>query len=385
MGSWGLRSLGHRERGRYGGLCRSAAHGGQELEGRYLMTASADYGVGEDGVALESNPAFERGGVPVTMDNVVRAETAKYFCEETLKTGPNRFRHEREGIQLDAQTVIRSNFDQIYSYGVFDASAGLTVTVPEFEFLHLVQIFDENHVTLDVAYQGQRVHIAPEALTYGSHVYLFMRTQPPSYDAAGMAVMRERQDAVVVEAGSAQPYVPDVKYDLESFNALRFELIRRAVEEVAQPRLGFIERLEDIVTPQYQMVNLAGWGGLPVRHAHYIPIEVTDERALAGEPSSMTFAPPELRYDDGGYWSLTIYNVDGWVVTDRFNINSHQAVPNADGTYTLTFNSDGDAVNPLDVPENWNGLFRCYLPSSVDGIVAFQQDLVTNHPILPLA
>lgn len=31
------------------------------------------------------------------MDNVVRAETAKYLAEETLKTGPNRFRHERDG------------------------------------------------------------------------------------------------------------------------------------------------------------------------------------------------------------------------------------------------------------------------------------------------
>jgi hypothetical protein len=105
--------------------------------------------------------------------------------------------------------------------------------------------------------------------------------------------------------------VPDVKYDLESFNTLRFDLIRRAVEEVAQPHLGFIERLEDINTPQFQMVNLAGWGGLPVRHAHYIPIAVKDSRALAGDPSSMTFAPPDLRYDDGGYWSMTAYSEDG--------------------------------------------------------------------------
>jgi hypothetical protein len=267
---------------------------------------------------------------------------------------------------------------------VFDASEGLTVTVPDYEYLQLVQIFDENHVTLDVMYAGKTVHISPGDLTYGDHVYLFMRTQPPSYDAAGMVVVRDRQDAVVVEAGSARPYVPDVKYDVESFNALRFDLIRRAVEEVAQPHLGFIERLEDINTPQYQMVNLAGWGGLPVRHAHYIPIEVTDERALAGEPSSMTFAPPELRYDDGGYWSMTVYSADGWVVTDRFNTNSHRATPNADGTYTLTLNGDGEAANPLDVPVNWNGLLRCYLPTSVEGILAFHEDLVANHPILPL-
>lgn len=348
------------------------------------MAAGVDYGVGEGGVALESSPAFERGGVPVTMDNVVRAETAKYFSEETLKTGPNRFRHEREGIPLDAQTVIRSNFDQIYSYAVFDASKGLAVTVPDYDHLQLVQIFDENHVTLEVVYPGKTARISPEDLTYGSHVYLFMRTQPPSYDEEGTAVMRDRQDSVVVDAGSAQPYVPDVKYDLESFNTLRIDLIRRAVEEVAQPHVGFIERLEDISTPQYQMVNLAGWGGLPVRHAHYIPIEVKDKRALAGEPSSMTFAPPELRYDDGGYWSMTIYSEDGWVVTDRFNTNSHRATPNPDGTYTLTFNGEGEATNPLDVPENWNGLLRCYLPTSVEGILAFQDDLGANHPIAPL-
>jgi hypothetical protein len=344
---------------------------------------AGDFGVGPGGVALESNPAFVRGGVPVTMDNVVRAETAKYLAEETARTGPNRFRHERDGIQLDAQTVIRSNFDQIYSYGVFDASGGLTVTVPEYDHLQLVQIFDGNHVTLAVVYQGQTAHISPSDLTHGRHVYLFMRTQPPEDDEAGMAVMRSRQDAVVVEAGSADPYVPDVQYDLDSFNRLRVELIRRAVGE-ADPHRGFIERLEDVETPQYQMCNLAGWGGLPVRHAHYIPITPQDERVLAGEPSSMTFRPPDLRYGDGGYWSVTLYDRDGWVVTDRFNTNSHRATPNADGTYTLTFNGDGSAANPLDVAANWNGLFRCYLPTSVDGILAFGRDLTDNHPVLPL-
>lgn len=347
------------------------------------MVVPGDFGVGEQGIALESNPAFERGGLAVTMENVVRAETAKYFCEETLKTGPNRFRHEREGIRLDAQTVIRSNFDLVYSYGVFDVSGGLTVAVPDYDYLQLVQIFDENHVTLDVVYPGRTSHISPDDLTHGSHVYLFMRTQPPTYDDEGMEVMRQRQDSVVVDAGSSLPYEPDVRYDLESFNTLRFDLLRRAVAE-GKAHVGFVERLADVVAPQFQMVNLAGWGGLPVRHAHYIVIAPTSEEAAAGKPSSMTFTPPELHYDRGGYWSLTAYSEDGWVVTDRFNTNSRRAAPNPDGTYTLTFNSDNDAANPFDVAENWNGLLRCYLPTSVDGILEYEKDLAANHPILPL-
>jgi hypothetical protein len=71
------------------------------------------------------------------------------------------------------------------------------------------------------------------------------------------------------------------------------------------------------------------------------------------------------------------------VVTDRFNTNSHRATANADGTYTLTFNGDDDAADPLDVPENWNGLLRCYLPTSVEEILVFHDDLVIDHPILP--
>lgn len=346
------------------------------------MSDRPDFGVGESGIALPSNPAFAPGGVPVTMDNVVRAETAKYLAEETARTGPNRFRHERPGIPLDAQTVIRSNFDQIYSYGVFDASQGLTVTVPPYEYLQTVQVFDENHVTLAVVYQGQTARIAPSDLTHGSHVYLFMRTEPPGHDEAGMAEMRRRQDAVVTDAPSARPYASDVRYDLDSFNALRAELIGRAPQE-ARPHLGFIERLEDVRTPQYQLCNLAGWGGLPVRHAHYIPIVPTDPDVRSGTPASWTFSPPDLRYDEGGYWSVTLYSADGWVVTERFNTNSHRATANVDGTYTLSFNPDGDATNALDVVPAWNGLFRCYLPTSVEGILAFQEDLLANHPITP--
>jgi hypothetical protein len=174
------------------------------------------------------------------MDNVVWAKTAKYFSEETLTTGPNRFRHERDGIQLDAQTVIRSNFDMIYSYGVFGASEGLTVTLPEYEYLQLLQIFDENHVTLDVVYPRRTSHISPDDLTHGSHVYLFMKTQPPSYDEEGMAEMRMRQDSVITAAVSAQPYVADVRCDLRANGVVTYadEVLSPVGKDVGFTRAG---------------------------------------------------------------------------------------------------------------------------------------------------
>ncbi|MDO3385842.1 DUF1254 domain-containing protein [Gilvimarinus sp. SDUM040013] len=346
------------------------------------VMADESTGVGANGVALPSSPAFiGEGGEKVTMDNVVRAETAKYFAEETIKTGPNKFRHERNGIQLDNQTIIRSNFDLIYSYAVFDASEGLEITVPEYDLYHSVQVFDENHVTLEVVYPGETKIVSHDQLTYGDHVYLFMRTQPPSTDKAGIEKLHQRQDSVEVKAGSSNPYTSEVKYDVSSFNALRNELIARAPKEVIVYK-GFIESLDDIVSPHYQMTNLAGWGGLPARHAHYFVVAPADDKARQGDASSFTFSPPPVQFDRSGYWSLTVYNPEGWVTTKPFKISSLEAKPNKDGTYTINFNGPEDSINNLEVPENWNALFRCYLPESREAIIDFQKDMDANHKVL---
>ena len=343
-----------------------------------------DTGVGKNGVVLASNPSFiAEGGEKVTMENVVRAETAKYFAEETIISGPNKFRHERKGIQLDNQTIIRSNFDTIYSYSVFDASKGLSVTVPPYELYHSVQIFDENHVTLKVVYPGETGTIDPKQLTYGDHVYLFMRTQPPSTDEAGMKLLHERQNSVVVKAGSAKPYVSEVKYDVDSFNKLRNDLIARAPKETVIHK-GFIEDIKDIEAPYYQMTNLAGWAGLPARHAHYFVVLPGDEGAAKGQPASMTFKDPDLQYGRSGYWSLTIYDQAGWVVTDTFKISSLEAKPNSDGTYTIHFNAKDGAINNLQAPENWNALFRNYLPESKESILQFEGNIKQKSKPLSL-
>jgi hypothetical protein len=338
-----------------------------------------DTGVGKNGIALLSSPSFAEQGVPVDMFNIVRAETAKYFAEEIILSGGNTMRHERTGIDLKNQTVIRSNFDLIYSYGVYDVSGGLTITVPTYDLYQIVQVFDENHMTLAVVYPGDTVKLSKKDVTYGDHLYLFMRTQRRSADGKGLKELNKRQDAVVIKAGSAQPYVSEVKYDPVSFNKLRTHLIGPYGIKKAVIHKGFVDNLEDVVFPHYQMVNLGGWAGLPAKHAFYFVVVPGDEASKTGKSSSMTFRPPPVQYQKNGYWSLTLYNEQGWVATDKFNTNSHKAKPNPDGSYTLNFNTPG-AINNLEVVENWNGLFRCYLPESVDNILEFKAGVMKNLP-----
>jgi uncharacterized membrane protein len=347
-----------------------------------VAAEKVDTGVGEKGVALESSPAFKKGGVPVDMFNVVRAETAKYFAEETILSGGNKMRHERTGIDLKNQTVIRSNFDMIYSYGVFDISEGLTITIPEYDLYQSVQIFDENHITLVAVYPGETVSLELDDVTYGEHVYLFMRTQRRTPDDAGLRELNKRQDSVQIKNKSKKSYVSEVIYDVDSFNDLRQDLLRRVAAGEAKSELGFVYSINDIVYSHYQLVSIAGWAGQPAKEAFYILLTPGDELAKKGKCSSTTFSPPELQYERNGYWSITMYDNEGWVATDTFNTNSLKAKPNKDGTYTVHFNCDDSSINNLEVVENWNGLMRLYLPVTVAGAIDFRGNLYKNHPIV---
>lgn len=63
-----------------------------KVESTPTEKVSMDTGVGKNGEAKAVNPAFvDEGGQVVTMENVVRAETAKYLAAETITNGQINF------------------------------------------------------------------------------------------------------------------------------------------------------------------------------------------------------------------------------------------------------------------------------------------------------
>jgi hypothetical protein len=83
------------------------------------------------GIAL-TTVAFAQEGERVTADNFIRAETDNYFAKFAKDGGFGKLHHEREMAPIDHQTVIRSNRDTLYSFGVFDLEAGpVTLTMPD--------------------------------------------------------------------------------------------------------------------------------------------------------------------------------------------------------------------------------------------------------------
>jgi hypothetical protein len=69
--------------------------------------------------------------VPVTADNIIRAESDAVFTGLVAQGGFGKFYHNRELTPVDSRIVQRPNRDTLYSTGVFDLDAGpVTITLP---------------------------------------------------------------------------------------------------------------------------------------------------------------------------------------------------------------------------------------------------------------
>jgi hypothetical protein len=67
----------------------------------------------------------------------------------------------------------------------------------------------------------------------------------------------------------------------------------------------------------------------------------------------------------GAFWSVTVYNKDGFFEPNELNAYSKNNVTgkkNADGSMTIHFGGDPGADNYLPITEGWNYLVRLYLP-----------------------
>lgn len=308
--------------------------------------------------------------IPVTEENFAYAESSMYFQKQQDKYPVNQWQHVRQMADKDHQDIIRMNADTAYSIAIVDVSEGATISLPNSDAYQSILVIDENHYMPYVIYSGESVRLSRNDLTIGEHVYLLMRTSSED--------MQSRQDAAVIDAKSAKPFVSK-RFNENQLNALRTKLIGRMAEVQARSYLAFGKK--DEVDPEVHLVaSAAGWAGLPAKHAMYLPDMTIIDRS--GVCSAITFGAPNLQYQKGAFWSITAYNSEGWIATDNFAINSKIAKANTDDTYTVHFNCES-AENNINVPENWNATFRMYMPVDVEETLIYMKNLI-NNPVEPV-
>ena len=95
---------------------------------------------------------------PVTIDNFCRAETDGYLQKRTDDGHFGRIKPLREPVTVDSQPVVRANRDTLYSYGVFDLTHPVTITMPDAgdRFMSLRAVNQDHYIVSNTYDAGPR-------------------------------------------------------------------------------------------------------------------------------------------------------------------------------------------------------------------------------------
>ena len=296
----------------------------------------------------------------VTRDNFVQAETSKYFAVTSMKAkGVNKWKHYLSPPATASQPIVRMNRDTLYSTAVLDTSKGGTITVPDVGERYLSTHFvDENHISYDMIYGPGTFKVPTDTK------YLFVNVRiglDDINDKKEIAAINKLQKQLVIKMASADKYVPfnpDLKALAAGTEVIKEELLTE-VQKLNIADSAFMFGTPDYTKPEYHLMGVAyGWGGATYKDNiyQYSPFFTSDEG------HSTTFKDPK---NVGGFWSMTVYNSQGFMYNDKASLNSNIATKNADGTFTVRFGCEGQENNiPIKGHDgSWNVLVRHYTPS----------------------
>jgi hypothetical protein len=298
------------------------------------------------------------GAVLVSADNFVRAESDLYFGNVVGGGGFGGFMHIRELTPMDKQLVVRSNRDTLYSAGVFDLDAGpVTVSLPDAagRFMSM-QVITEDHYVPAVFY-GPGDHTFNRDDIGTRYVVVVVRTLVDPNDDADVDAVHMLQDAIAVRQDDTGSFdIP--QWDPVSQKTVREALLQLATTLPDSKRMFGARNDTDPV--RHLIASASAWGGNPERDAMYFSVQPAENDGATAYRLSVHEVPVD------GFWSITVYNKDGYFTPNpqnAYSLNNVTATRGGDGTVTIQFGGcDGAIANCLPVTPGWNYMVRLYRP-----------------------
>lgn len=299
---------------------------------------------------------------PVTKANYAAAETevilAEYvrkIAKGTCSSGVGTFQHLKKAMDPADRTILRPNFDTLYSFAVLDLESPATVVLPEVGRYQILEVVDQEHWIPLIADKPGRYKLTKENM--GSrYVFAFVRTQVNMQDPADLKAAAAVQDQIGLEQATKGSFVSPNRYDMKEILALRADYNKRMQPEGVTSEMAFGKRGE--LSEELRNFGVAvGWGGLPKQGAVYPFPKIVDST----DPHVLVLK--DVPNDPRAFWSVTVYDKDGFAVGKKYNVNSAFAKANDKGEYVIRLGGDPNQDNYLDIYPGWNVAVRIYSPT----------------------
>ncbi|SEP12900.1 Protein of unknown function [Halogranum amylolyticum] len=311
----------------------------------------------------ETETSEDDESIPVTWENVVRAQTDSYFESHVENEGLGAFKHYRDFPPIEEQqTQPKAPIaDALYSWGIFDLTEPLTITKPDTEGRYQsIVITNQDQYVKGVLYDpGEYTLTQNEVGT--RYVSALMRTFVDRNNPDDVNEVHRLQDATTVSQQSSGTFeIPT--WEQESLEELHEALV--IVGGTMDDLAGVYGDVGEVDPVKHYIGSVAfGPGGLPEPSEALLVMRYPEQND--GEtPYTLTIEEPDSVPVDG-FWSVTAYDNNWFLVENEYeaySVSNVTAEQSDDGSVTIHFGGDPDQPNFIYTPEGWQYIVRLYRP-----------------------